>query len=80
MKAGKLAIRPWLSCPYNEDRLVDLPSSVSKSDSSLIKGYYSIFKIDLELGLQKLGTLFEKKYVQNQSLHKMLIIKSFNPI
>jgi hypothetical protein len=28
MKAGKLAIRPWLSCPHNEHRLVDLPSSV----------------------------------------------------
>ena len=28
MKAGKLAIRPWLCCPYNEHTLVDLPSSV----------------------------------------------------
>ena len=28
MKAGKLAIRPWLSCPYNKHTLVDLPSSV----------------------------------------------------
>ena len=28
MKSGKLAIRPWLSCPYNEHMLVDLPSSV----------------------------------------------------
>ena len=28
MKAGKLVIRPWLSCPYNEHTLVDLPSSV----------------------------------------------------
>ena len=28
MKAGKLAIRPWLSCPYTEHMLVDLPSSV----------------------------------------------------
>ena len=28
MKAGKLAIRSWLSCPYNEHTLVDLPSSV----------------------------------------------------
>ena len=28
MKAGKLAIWPWLSCPYNEHTLVDLPSSV----------------------------------------------------
>ena len=28
MKAGKLAIRPWLSCPYSEHRLVDLPSSL----------------------------------------------------
>ena len=28
MKAGKLAIRPWLSCTYNENTLADLPSSV----------------------------------------------------
>ena len=28
LKAGKSAIRPWLSCPYNENALVDLPSSV----------------------------------------------------
>ena len=28
MKAGMLAIRPWLSCPYNEHTLVDLPSSM----------------------------------------------------
>ena len=28
MKAGKLPIWPWLSCPYNEHTLVDLPSSV----------------------------------------------------
>ena len=26
--AGKSAIRPWLICPYNENALVDLPSSV----------------------------------------------------
>jgi hypothetical protein len=29
MKAGKLAIWPWLVCQYNENTLVDLPSSVS---------------------------------------------------
>ena len=29
MKTGKLAIRPWLSSPYNKHTLVDLPSSVS---------------------------------------------------
>ena len=28
MEAGKLAIRPWLVCQYNENTLVDLPSSV----------------------------------------------------
>ena len=28
MKAGKLAIRPWLRCPSNEHTLVDFPSSV----------------------------------------------------
>ena len=27
-KAGKSAIWPWLSCPYNKHRLMDLPSSV----------------------------------------------------
>ena len=30
MKAGKSAIRPWLSCPYNEHTLMDLPSSVGQ--------------------------------------------------
>ena len=29
MKAGKLAIWPWLSCQYNENTLMDLLSSVS---------------------------------------------------
>ena len=33
MKARKLAIRPWLSYPYNEHTLVDLPSSVPLSHS-----------------------------------------------
>ena len=33
MKTGKLAIRPWLSCPYNEHMLVDLPSSVSQGEN-----------------------------------------------
>ena len=28
MKAGKLAIWPWLSCPYDKNTHVDLPSSV----------------------------------------------------
>ena len=28
MKAGKMAIPPWLSCQYNENTLVNLPSSV----------------------------------------------------
>ena len=28
MKAGKSAIRSWLSCQYNENTVVDLPSSV----------------------------------------------------
>ena len=28
MKAGKSAIQPWLTCQYNENLLVDLPSSV----------------------------------------------------
>ena len=29
MEAGKLAIRPWLSCQYNENTFVDLPYSMS---------------------------------------------------
>ena len=33
MKAVKLPIRPWLSCPYNEHRLVLLPSSVAQPRS-----------------------------------------------
>ena len=36
MKAGKLAIRPWLICEYNENTLVDLPSSVRKSITHMI--------------------------------------------
>ena len=31
MKTGKLAIRPWLSCQYKENTLVDLLSSVLAS-------------------------------------------------
>ena len=38
MKAGKLAIRPWLSCPYNEHRLLDLPSSVALPGLILNRG------------------------------------------
>ena len=30
MKAGKLVIQPWLSCQYNKNMLMDLPSSVGK--------------------------------------------------
>ena len=36
MKAGKLAIRPWLSCQYNENTLVDLPSSMARNLSRKI--------------------------------------------
>ena len=32
MKAEKSAIRPWLTCPYHEHTLVDLPSSVQTGD------------------------------------------------
>ena len=31
MKAGKLAIWPWMSCPYNKHTLVDLPSSMGST-------------------------------------------------
>ena len=40
MKAGKLAIWPWLSCPYNENTLVDLPSSV---DLTIHKYKFNIY-------------------------------------
>ena len=30
MKAGKLAIWPWLSCQYTENILTDLPSLMGK--------------------------------------------------
>ena len=45
MKAGKLAIRPWLSCQCNENTLVDLPSSVSKV--KIVEEIPSIIKNDL---------------------------------
>ena len=32
MKAGKLSIRPWLICQYNENTLMDFPSSVFPCD------------------------------------------------
>ena len=32
MKAGKLAIRPWLICQYNENTLMELPSSVQQTN------------------------------------------------
>ena len=36
MKAGKLAIWLWLlSCPYNKHTLVDLPSSVVKTEKRM---------------------------------------------
>ena len=35
MKAGKLAIWPWMICLYNENTLVDLPSSVMAPAKSL---------------------------------------------
>ena len=34
MKAGKLAIWPWLSCPYKEHTFVDLPSSMNGTNKS----------------------------------------------
>ena len=30
MKAGRLAVRPWLVCQYIKNTLVDLPSSVAQ--------------------------------------------------
>ena len=42
MKAGKLAIRPWLACQYNENTLVDLPYSVGKADLLAFKIFFII--------------------------------------
>ena len=42
MKAGKSAIQPWLSCPYNEHTLMDLPSSVY---STVIISSFVLFKL-----------------------------------
>ena len=36
VKAGKLAIRPWLVCQYNEHTLVDLPSSVGATNQDML--------------------------------------------
>jgi hypothetical protein len=41
MKAGKLAIWPWLICQYNENTSVDLPKKMAKTDETfnvLLKG------------------------------------------
>ena len=37
MQARKLAIPPWLSCQYNENTLVDLPSSVISSNMAKVE-------------------------------------------
>ena len=38
MKARKSAIRPWLTCQYNENMLVDLPSSVGEHNFIDVQG------------------------------------------
>ena len=49
MKAGKSAIRPWLSCPYNKHMLVNLPSSVPKASvfHRWIFGFGQMWKMQL---------------------------------
>ena len=37
MKAGKLAIWPWLVCQYNENMLVNLLSSMGDSNKTTTK-------------------------------------------
>ena len=34
IKAGKLAIRPWLSCQYTENTLMDEPSDLDWQNSA----------------------------------------------
>ena len=43
MKTGKLAIRHWLSCPYNNHTLVNLQSSVVGPENNTTKCYFNQF-------------------------------------
>ena len=43
MKTGKLAIWPWLSCPYNNHTLVNLQSSVVGPENNTTKFYFNQF-------------------------------------
>ena len=44
MKAGKLAIQPWLVCQYNKNMLVDLLSSVIPLCVLFVLGRQSILQ------------------------------------
>ena len=57
MKAGKSAIWPWLSCPYNEHTLMDLPSSVISTRFGTVTPF-SMFSINQPLFLQKTKPLY----------------------
>ena len=56
MKAGKLAIRPWLSCQYTENTLMDKPWLRTDTMNEAEVKNLSLFILRKEILLQK--TLF----------------------
>ena len=63
MKAEKLAIRPWLSCQYNENTLVDLPSSVTKTAQNRFKLWNDFSIVGSS---QQEYSLIEKRWLQSK--------------
>ena len=57
MKAEKLALWPWLSCPYNEHRLMDLTSSVHQSAFCKMSNPRLSFGVEHQL-VQELWVLY----------------------
>ena len=55
MKGGKLTIQTWLSCPFSEHRLLDLPSSVDGP----LRVFTSSFTFSTFLFIPKVGNLRE---------------------
>ena len=83
MKAGKLAIRPRLSCQYSKNMLMDLPSSVKKrclkKNTSKIKTKDRIINIWLNFNRKK-SYFFKNFYFWASfmfNLHAYLIITNF---
>ena len=64
MKVGKLAIRLWMSCPCNEITLMDLPSSVGKSDESSQPPLDDIIQI-----LSKYGKVCKFAFLRNLNIY-----------